>query len=214
MSDNTLEIVRLLTQIAEQTQSNSLTTWIVPFTGMMGVIVSGISAFLVFLNGQKQAKNVQKQIEANTKSEEDKLRLEEIRLRANIITTERIRWLQELRSRGANFYALLDMYYNLLKRPINPQLDPSFHAKGDEIAQIVMRECNQILLLLNPNKKYQAKLEKKCNEALKLVLQCVKERNENNFEFNDNNYSQIKKDFFDSLINIGIETWEQIIKFD
>lgn len=206
MPENTLEIVRLLTQIAEHTGSN-ITTYVSLILGVLGIGGSIISACLVFRNGQKQ-------IEANTKSEEDKLRLEEIRLRANIITTERIRWLQELRSRGANFYALLDMYYNLLKRPINPQLDPSFQAKGDEIAQIVMRECNQILLLLNPNKKYQAKLEKKCNEALKLVLQCVKERNENNFEFNDNNYSQIKKDFFDSLINIGIETWEQIIKFD
>lgn len=195
MQENTLEIVRLLTQIAEQTQSNSLTTWIVPFTGMMGVIVSGVSAFLVFFNGQKQAKNVQKQIEANTKSEEDKLRLEESRLRANVITTERIRWLQELRSRGANFYALLDMYYNLLKRPINPQLNPSFQAKGDEIAQTVMRECNQILLLLNPKKPYQAKLNKSCNVALKFVLQCVDKRNNNILKFNDRRYAIIKSFF-------------------
>ncbi|HCD6501296.1 TPA: hypothetical protein NDV08_005399, partial [Escherichia coli] len=76
--------------------------------------------------------------------------IEDKKLKATIITAERLRWLQELRSRSSEFYANLDMNYNLLKRPINPQAIPTYQQAGDELAKIVMIQCNQIIVLLNP----------------------------------------------------------------
>lgn len=84
----------------------------------------------------------------------------------SIITTERLRWLQELRSRGSEFYANLDMHYSLLKRPFNPQINPEHQEQGDNIAQVVMFQCNQIMVLLNPAKPTQLTVIKACNEAL------------------------------------------------
>ena len=94
------------------------------------VIGAAIGAILLYRGSAKQ-------VEATNKVEEKKLQ-------ANIVTTERLRWLQELRLKSSEFYANLDMHYNLLKRPINPQQDPNFQIQLDEISKKAMIQCNQI----------------------------------------------------------------------
>ncbi len=190
------ETTELLRQIAEHTKPDNKAIWVAAISSASALIGAGIGAFLLY-------RGTSKQVESTNKIEEKKLQ-------ANIITTERLRWLQELRQKSSEFYANLDMNYSFLKRPINPQDNPEYQEKADEIAKEVMVQCNQIILLLNPKKPHQEAMRKSCNDALANFQYCVGERNKGNFNFDDNKYAKIKTDFFNSLTEIGIETWSQI----
>lgn len=190
------EVTELLTQIAEHTKPDNKAIWVAAISSLSALVGAGIGAFLLYRGTAKQVESANK--------------IEEKKLQANIITAERLRWLQELRSRSSEFYASLDMNYSLLKRLINPQENPGYQEQADEIAKNVMIQCNQIILLLNPKKPQQEIMRNACNDALAFFQQCVGMRNQGNFNFDDAGYSKIKTTFFNSLTEIGIETWKQI----
>lgn len=102
------------------------------------------------------------------------------------------------------------MNYSLLKRPVNPQDNPEYQEQGDKIAEKVMVQCNQIILILNPKKQHQETMRDSCNDALIIFQECVEKRNNGDFNFDDQKYSINKTVFFNSLTEIGIETWAQI----
>jgi len=189
-------VVELLAQIAENTKPDNQAVWVAAISSASALLGAGIGAFLLF-------RGTSRQIESQKEIEEKKLKV-------NIVTTERLRWLQEIRARSSEFYANLDMNYNLLKRPINPQQNPEYQKQADDISQKVMVQCNQIILLLNPAKKQQEKLRNACNDAFEFFMNCVLKRNIGEFDFDDKQYILIKNDFFDALTEIGAETWEKI----
>jgi len=190
------EFTELLTQIAEHTKPDNEAIWVAAISSLSALIGAGIGALLLYRGTAKQVESANK--------------IEEKKLQANIITAERLRWLQELRSRSSEFYASLDMNYSLLKRRVYPQENPEYQEQADEIAKNVMTQCNQIILLLNPKKPQQEIMRNACNDALAFFQQCVGMRNQGNFNFDDEGYSKIKTAFFNSLTEIGIETWKQI----
>lgn len=190
------EVTELLTRIAEHTKPDNSSIWIAAISSASALIGAGIGAILLFLGTAKQVKATSK--------------IEEKKLQVNIITTERLRWLQELRLKSSEFYANLDMNYSLLKRPVNPQDNPEYQGQADKIAEKVMVQCNQIILLLNPKKHHQKVMYESCNNALVIFQECVIKRNSGNFDFDDQKYSNNKTIFFESLIEIGVETWAQI----
>jgi hypothetical protein len=190
------EVTELLTQISEHTKPDNSAIWIAAISSLSALIGAGIGASLLY-------RGTAKQVEATNEIEAKKLQ-------ANIITTERLRWLQELRLKGSEFYANLDMNYSLLKRPINPQDNPEFQKQADVIAEKVMVQCNQIILLLNPKKKHQEAMRHSCNDALTIFQESVAKRNGGNLDFDDEKYSNNKTLFFNSLTEIGVETWAQI----
>ena len=189
-------VVELLTQIAENTKPDNQAVWVAAISSASALLGAGIGAFLLY-------RGTSRQIDSQKETEEKKLRV-------TIVTTERLRWLQEIRSRSSEFYANLDMNYSLLNRPVNPQQNPEFQKQADEIAQKVMIQCNQIILLLNPAKSQQDKLRKACNGALEFFQSCVAKRNAGQFNFDDGQYASIKTDFFNALTEIGVETWGKI----
>jgi hypothetical protein len=189
-------VVDLLTQIVENTKPDNQAVWVAAISSASALLGAGIGAILLY-------KGTSRQIEAQKETEEKKLKV-------SVITTERLRWLQEIRSRSSEFYANLDMNYSLLKRPINPQQYPEFQKQADEIAQKIMVQCNQIILLLNPAKAQQEKLRKACNGALEFFQSCVVQRNTAQVNFDDTRYASIKTDFFNALTEIGVETWGKI----
>lgn len=190
------EVTELLAQIAEHTKTDNRVIWIAAISSASTLIAAGIGAVLLY-------RGTAKQVEATNIIEEKKLL-------ANIITTERLRWLQELRLKSSEFYANLDMNYSLLKRPINPQDNPEYQEQSDKIAEKVMIQCNQIGSLLNPRKQHQKLMRKLCNNALSIFQEAVSERNSGDFMFDDEKYSTNKTNFFNSLTEIGIKTWAQI----
>ena len=190
------EVTELLTQISEHTKPDNSAIWIAAISSASALIGAGIGATLLY-------RGTAKQVEATNIIEEKKLQ-------ANIITTERLRWLQELRSKSSEFYANLDMNYSLLKRPVNPQDNPEYQEQTDKIAEKVMIQCNQIISLLNPKKQHQELMRKSCNNALSIFQEAVGKRNSGDFNFDDEKYLNNKTEFFNSLTEIGIKTWAQI----
>ncbi len=53
-------------------------------------------------------------------------------------------------------------------------------------------------------------MRKSCNKALSIFQEAVSKRNNGDFKFDDEKYSENKTEFFNSLTEIGIKTWAQI----
>lgn len=201
------QLLPLLQKIADNTgKSDSLRIAIV--AGSSGVLGATLTALCGYLAVRK------------TQATEEK------RLRASIVTAERLRWLQDMRQRLARFYVQLDMHYNFLKRPVpaTPEAKVEYQKQLDGFSNEVNEQCNIISLMVNPNKADQNSLRDALHDALAFVQQCVQLRNAvvtrhtelilpvapHELEFNNEEYTRIKRKAFDSLTKIGIETWNRI----
>jgi len=190
------EITEILNQIAEQTKPDNKVIWIAAITSISTLIAAGVGAILLY-------KGTLNQIKATSDVEEKKLK-------ASIVTTERLRWLQDLRQQSSEFYANLDMHYNLLKRSVPEEEIAKNQEKMDKFAEKVMVQSNAIYTMLNPKREHQNVMRESSNQALEHVLKCVEMRNQGNLNFSDNAYQEIKNRFFGSLTEIGTETWNQV----
>lgn len=191
-----MEFIELLREIAENTKPDNSGLWIAVVSSASALLGALIGAVLLYRGVVRQIASSQD--------------IEQRKLQANIVTTERLRWLQDIRGRTSNFYADLDMHYSLLKRPVNPQQNPQHQIEMDELAKKVMVEFNQITLLLNPAKSEQNEMRSALNDALQFFQQCVAQRNQGNFTFNDQFYAATKTDVFNALTLIGSQTWKKI----
>lgn len=194
-----MEFIELLRQIADNTKPDNSGLWIAVVSSASALLGALIGAVLLYRGVVRQIVSSQD--------------IEQRKLQASIVTTERLRWLQDIRERTSNFYAHLDMHYNLLKRPVNPQQNPQYQTEMDDLAQKVMVEFNQITLLLNPKKTEQNEMRVALNDAIQFFQQCVTQRNQANYSFNDQFYAATKTDVFNALTFIGAETWKKIKQF-
>lgn len=201
------DYTQLLQQIADNT-AHSDSMWVAIIAGGAGVFGACIPALLSYF--------------ASNRAQE----MEEKRLRASIVTTERLRWLQDVRQRLARFYVQLDMQYNFLKRPVptTPEAKIEYQKQLDDFSNEVNEQCNIITLMMNPEKPEQNSLKTALQNALIFVSQCIQIRNTfvsgntgtilplspSEIPFNNEDYRKIKTEAFDSLTKIGIKTWEQI----
>jgi hypothetical protein len=137
-------------------------------------------------------------------------RLEKYRIHTGIITTERLRWLKDLRERFARLQRHTDMQYNLLKRTIPSGGATDLQSKIDELSLVVMEQANLIQIMLNPEKKNQRELQDGIQNILALLIDACELRNRGNKEFSDESYLKLKNYTFSRMAAIGIETWKQI----
>jgi hypothetical protein len=170
--------------------------WVALIAGASGVLgaLAGALASLVVAR-----KNAQVQ-----------LQLETMRLRASVITEERLRWLQDVRARLSKLYREMDMQYSLLKRPIPTGQQAQVQQTLDAMSAEVMEQCNIVTLMLNPKKPDQASLRNELQSALAFMQDCFAQRSTGIQSFNDQHYQSIKQLAFDALTRVGIETWGQI----
>jgi len=89
-----LEFIELLREIAENTKPDNSGVWIAVVSSASALLGALIGAVLLY-------RGVVRQIASSHDIEQRKLQ-------ANIVTTERLRWLQDIRGRTSNFYADLD----------------------------------------------------------------------------------------------------------
>lgn len=191
------EAMELLKQIAKNTGSYStMTVLIALITAVSTLSAAAITAYMTY-RYNKNKDEISKDIELK-------------KLKAGIVTVERLRWLQELRDKASSFYANMDMQYNLLKRPSKLPQNQNYQTESDILSKEIMKQCNNIIFLLNPKREDQKKLRESTDGALAFFLQCVQQRNTGQLSFNDIKYTEIKGTFFDSLTSIGIETWGKI----
>lgn len=169
--------------------SSILVALISAAAGVFGALAGGLASYLV----------------ARQKAKSD-LELETKRLQANLVATERLRWLQDIRGRLSNLYKELDMQYNHLKRPVVSGSIATTQQQLDVYSSEIMVQCNMITLMLNPEKPDQAKLR----ETLQQVLALMQKAFQQTAAFDDTEYTRLKKAAFDAMTRLGEETWQQV----
>ena len=135
--------------------------------------------------------------------------LERQKLLADVVTKERLRWLQELRELASNNYVNIDYQYNLLKRKIDKDTY-EFQIELDEVSKRIMKQSNDIILMLNKTDPIQGDLFNAVQDVQNYILKCVGECKLEAQQFNDEEYGKIKNSFFNAMSEIGNETWNQI----
>jgi hypothetical protein len=189
------ESIQLLQKIADNTaHDNSM--WVAIIAGGAGVLGATLTALFSYLIARKTQQT------------------EEKRLRASVVTTERLRWLQDIRQRLSHYFVQMDMQYNYLHRPIPPGEKAAYQETLDNFSNEVNEQCNIIFLMLNPEKENQNNLRTAVQDGLRFIRECVKMKNSGSSSFDDNLYKAIKQKAFDSLTIIGIETWDRIKRLD
>lgn len=176
--------------------SSGFSVWVALITGAAGVLgafAGAIASYLV----------------ARAKSKSD-LELETKRLSANVISTERLRWLQDIRQRLSTLFQQLDLQYNMLKRPVAPGLAPTTQLQLDEMSSEVMGQCNMITLMLNPAKPDQAALSNSLQGSLQFMHLVFQQASTGTRTFNDAQYSTYKQAAFDAMTRLGVDTWKQV----
>lgn len=120
-----------------------------------------------------------------------------------------MRWLKELRDLASSNYVYIDVQYDLLKRKINVPRE-NFQTQLDEISKKIMKQSNDIILMLNKNDPIQAEVFNAIQEVQTFIITCVKEASLDEQSFDNDKYSKIKNKFFNAMNEIGCETWKQI----
>lgn len=161
--------------------------------GVLGAFAGAMSSYLVAL----------------AKAKYD-LELETKRLSANVIATERLRWLQDIRERLSTLFQQMDLQYNLLKRTVDSSRDQTTQKQFDELSLEVMRQCNMITLMLNPEKPDQAALRNSLQKSLAFMNNAFQDpKTAVTIVYNDQ-YIINKQAAFDAMTRLGVETWKQV----
>jgi hypothetical protein len=188
------EVIVLLKQIADHT-SRSDSVYVAGISGGAALLGAAIGAIVTYFTGRTSA--------------ESQERREKVRLRTTVVTTERLRWLQDIRARSAHLLAQMEMQYSYLKRPARAG-DATLQQKLDDFSTRVIEETNLICLMLNPNKTDQAALVQALQGAQQFMQECFYIRNQGDISFDDRRYATLKQDAFNALTSIGITTWGRI----
>lgn len=175
------------------TGSSTLIALISAAAGLFGAFAGGLTSYLV----------------ARQKAKSD-LELETKRLQANLVATERLRWLQDIRHRFSNLYKQLDMQYSFVKRPVAPGNIATIQKQLDEMSSEIMEQCNMIMLMLNPAKPDQAKLYDVLQQVLKFIQRVFQQAPGTITNLDDIEYAGYKQAAFDAMTCLGVETWRQV----
>jgi len=173
--------------------SPTLIAIITAAAGIFGALSGGFASYLI----------------ARTKAKSD-FELENKRLQANLIATERLRWLQDIRNRLSNLYVKLDMQYSFCKRTNYLISQTSIQKKLDEMSSEIMEQCNMITLMLNPNKPDQKILYNTIQDILNFMLVVFDNYSAGKIVFDDEVYLKYKTLAFEIMAKLGNETWTKI----
>ena len=187
--------LELLQEIARNTSRVS-PLYVAVVAGGSAVAGALVTALLSFLG-----------IRLTVKSQSE---IEQLKLHATIVSAERLRWLQDIRSRLSSVYAKMDMQFNLLQRPALPSMYSARQQELDTLSAQIMEQSNIIYLMLNPAKPAQATLRDSLQLAQKFLLAHFAQLEQAKSESSFTAYQQIKQGAFDALTSIGTETWRQV----
>jgi len=183
------EVAKLLQQIADNTAHNN-SMWFAVIAG--GLFGAGLTAFFCYFIFTKT------------------MRTEERRLRADLVTTERLRWLHDLRQKFAHLYALSDAHRHLLEQKV-PAGEIGKHAEAlaTHFNQI-NEEAGMLTTMLSPRKQYQANLKSGLKAMVVLLDESTTAAKSGTASFDTKRYNEIKESAFEAIGLIGADTWEQV----
>lgn len=138
------------------------------------------------------------------------------KIKADLISTERLRWLQELRNRYSIFCALLDSQISFLERPIHEGEIQNYQKSIDEFSRKLSEHSCMILTLLNPDKTEQLKLRESIMDCQHFFIENLKNKQSvrngqlEGLDMDMEKYIKIKDKSLIALTVIGKETWSKI----
>lgn len=180
--------------VYETCKAVSSSDWWVPvISGLSAILGAAVVAWANFVTTKRTAETSQA--------------IEVRKLRVSLVTSERLRWLQDLRNRMSNLFVDLDTQRDLIRRPVSEQMRSQVQKELDGISRRVMVELNNITLMLNPAKPDQAKLRNTLQEILGLVMQG---QGAELHAATAEQYRQLKTSAFDFLTAIGVVAWSKI----
>lgn len=185
----------LLKQIADNTKSPS-GVWVAAITATAAVLGALVSAWAGFLGMSKSAKS-QGQIER-------------AKLQASLVTNERLRWLQDLRSKMASFFTHVELQIDLLSRPYGDEGKEKYQRSLDEMSKQVTADGNAILLMLDSEKNEQRELVVAISKWLSYMNMQFSSRGDGPVARNMVHCSAMKTAAFDALRVIGQKAWKKV----
>lgn len=187
--------LELLKQIAENTSDGS-PLYIALVAGGSAIAGALGAAWLSYLGIKETVKS--------------QYTIEQQKLQATIVSAERLRWLQDLRSRMADVFAKMDMQFSLLQRPFSEPQRHLIQKELDALSSDIMVHVNIISFMLNPEKENQGRLRgclQACQAFLKAHFNQVDQAQSGS---SLTAYTELKQVSIESLTLIGTETWEQV----
>jgi len=189
------ETTAILQQIADNTATDNA-VWVAAVSGGAAVLGAAVSALVSYFVTKR-----------STQAQQD---IENKRLKATIVTSERLRWLQDIRGRLSMLYKHLDMQFNLIQRPLGNMTQQQMQDMLDDYSGQIMTDVNMITLMLNDKDKEQIDLRQELQNVLTFMQQCFSQTTANAQTFNTQQYAQMKTNIFNLATIIGSETWKQI----
>lgn len=187
--------LELLQRIAENTSNSSplLVAWVAGGSAVAGALLTALLSYFGIRHTLKS-----------------QFAIEQQKLQANLVSAERLRWLQDIRSRLADVYAKMDMQFNLLQRPSTEDDKAARQNELDELSNVIMVQVNIIYLMLNPGKAAQAKLRDSLQLNQQFLAVHFAQPEQAKTESSFIAYKEIKQGAFDALTEIGVVTWRQV----
>ena len=194
--------IDLLQKIADNTSGHD-SLWVAAIAGGSAVLGAGVSALLAYFASSKSAAT--QLAVAQTQAE-----LEQRKLRASIVTTERLRWLQDLRSKVAEFYSYIDMQTMHIARILDPQVAPISRDELDAISKEAGLRANMLLLLLNRQNAEQEELFLSINNAMHFINNALRDIGGSSIPPNRIEITKIKQASYDAMRKIGATAWKKV----
>lgn len=185
--------LELLQKIAENTSSNS-SMHIALVAGGSAVAGALASALLSYFG-------IVRTIRAQTLIERQKLQ-------ATVVTTERLRWLQDLRAKVAAFYAQIEMQLSHLERPVSATA--KYQETLDALSMEVMSQCYAIFPMLDTAKEDQSKLRSALDASLTFARARFAEKTNEEMRIDLAPFANFKDDAFSALEEIGRKAWKKV----
>jgi hypothetical protein len=187
--------LELLQKIAENTGSNSSMhiAFVAGGSAVAGALVSAVLSYFGIVHT----------IRAQTLIERQKLQ-------ASVVTTERLRWLQDLRSKVAAFYARIEMQLSHLERPVNVVQSDKYQETLDALSMEVMSQCYAIFPMLDTEKEEQSRLRSALDSSLIFARARFAEKTYDEMRIEMVPFAALKVEAFSALEEIGRKAWKKV----
>lgn len=201
--------IELLKEIAANTAGDTTTT-IAIITAVSVLLASGVSAAFGYFGIRRTLIEQSRHELRRLRMERKRLMLDHKAMRAGIVTTERLRWLQDIRSKIADFFAKIEMQMSHLERPTMQSDVAAKQAELDQFALDANRLSSAIQLMLDPSKDDQRRLSDAIGESLGVALGQFQRSTSRGITVPKAELAKHKYAAFDAAREIGNKAWGKI----
>lgn len=187
--------LELLQKIAENTSSNSSmhVALVAGGSAVAGALASALLSYFGIVRTVRSQTLIERQ-----------------KLQATVVTTERLRWLQDLRAKVAVFYAQIEMQLSHLERPVYAPQGAKYQETLDSLSMQVMSQCYAIFPMLDTEKEDQKTLRSALDSSLSFAKDRFAEKTNHALQIDMAPFASLKAEAFGALEAIGRKAWKKV----